>query len=370
MRWQQLTFILMAKGVEDTAFYNYNRLVSLNEVGGNPGREGDFDALDEFHRRNERIAKDWPDTLNATSTHDTKRSEDIRGRLNVLSEIAGDWIDTVRKWSEMNAGAHDHGAPDPNMELLIYQTLVGMWPLDEDERGTVQERVMQYLEKAAREAKTYTSWIDPNTVYEEGIKRFATSILKNEAFCKDFLTFQRRVAQHGFINGLSQLILKMTSPGIPDFYQGTELWDLSLVDPDNRRPVDYERRSSTLRKLKASAERDALDVSTMLRRWGDGRSKLYVTWKTLELRARRAETFGRGSYQRLNAPPNVVAFKRGDDVIVAVPRLVAHLGEWKDEAIDVSGKWKNIFTGEEIEGDRLPLAQVFAKFPVAVLERI
>ena len=364
MRWQQFTGRVMAKGVEDTAFYNYNRLVSLNEVGGNPGREGDFNALDEFHRRNERIARDWPDTLNATSTHDTKRSEDIRARINVLSEIPDEWIAAVREWSSAGKDAHDHGAPDPNMELLIYQTLVGMWPLDEDERGTVQERLTQYLEKAAREAKTYTSWIESNKIYEEGIRNFATAILTNETFCQSFAAFQKKVAYSGFINGLAQAVLKITAPGVPDFYQGTELWDLSLVDPDNRRPVDYERRSSMLRKLKATAERSSLDVSTMLRRWGDGRAKLYVTWKTLDLRSRRAATFGRGGYQRIDVSSNVVAFRRGDDVLVAVPRLVA--GQSPEIAIDLDGTWKNIFTGESFDGGSVPL---FAKFPVAVLER-
>ena len=376
MRWQQFTGRVMAKGVEDTAFYNYNRLISLNEVGGQPGRDGNFDALAEFHARNERIAADWPDTLNATSTHDTKRSEDVRARIHVISELTDDWIDAVRTWSTMNAPAHEHGAPDPNVELLIYQTLVGMWPLDAEERVTVQERLVQYLEKAVREAKTYTSWLTPNTMYEQGVRSFACSLLKNESFCASFESIQRRIAFHGFLNGLSQTVLKITSPGVPDFYQGTELWDLSLVDPDNRRPVDYERRSSMLRKLKASAERDALDVATMLRRWGDGRAKMYVTWKTLALRNRRAESFGRGRYQPIDAGPNVVAFRRGDDVIVAVPRLVTHVSDqlpigevWKDASIAAGGKWTNIFTGDPLEGDSLPLSQVFAKFPVAALER-
>jgi (1->4)-alpha-D-glucan 1-alpha-D-glucosylmutase len=380
MRWQQFTGRVMAKGVEDTAFYNYNRLVSLNEVGGHPGREGDFDALEEFHQRNQRIAADWPDTLNATSTHDTKRSEDVRARINVLSEIADDWTAEVPRWSKMTAGEHENGAPDPNMELLIYQTLIGMWPLDEEECDTVAERLTAYIEKAAREAKTFTSWIDPNTMYEEGVKKFASGILKIDEFCQSFLSLQKRVAFYGFLNGLSQVVLKILSPGVPDFYQGTELWDLSLVDPDNRRPIDYERRSSTLKKLKTTHERGSLDVSTMLRRWGDGRVKLFVTWKMLELRARRAETFGRGGYQPLRVSPNVVAFRRGDDVIVAVPRLITKLAEpgqlplgdkWGTGALaGVSGaKWKNIFTGEVLEGDSLRLADVFARFPVAVLER-
>lgn len=376
MRWQQFTGRVMAKGVEDTSFYNYNRLLSMNEVGGEPGRS-DFDGLAEFHARNERIAREWPDTINTTSTHDTKRSEDVRARINVLSEITGEWADEVTRWSKMNEPCRTDGVPDANVELSIYQNLLGMWPVDEEERATVLERFRAFLEKSAREAKTHTSWIAPNAGYEQALLSFAERILQNEVFMEDFAAFERRVSFFGFLNALSQVVLKITSPGVPDFYQGTELWDLSLVDPDNRRPVDYDRRRSMLKKLKASDERDALNRSTMLRRWFDGRVKLFVTWKALETRARNAETFRRGEYRRLDGGPNVCAFMRGDSIVVAVSRLVAKLVEpgtvplgemWGDASLDAAGSWRNVFTGETLQGDRLRLADVFATFPVAILE--
>lgn len=367
MRWQQFTGRVMAKGVEDTSFYNYNRLVSLNEVGGEPGRSGDFDGLAEFHRRNQQMQRDWPDTLNATSTHDTKRSEDVRARINVISELPELWSKQVRKWSKMNGSLRRDGIPHPNEEMLIYQTLIGMWPQDEEELVTVPERLKQYLEKAAREAKTHTSWIAPNPAYEEALLAFADAALKNEEFCEDFTRVQRRFAFHGFLNALSQVVLKATAPGAPDFYQGTELWDYSLVDPDNRRPVDYERRSSMLRRMKKAPQ----NLDTMLRRWADGRVKLYVTWKLLELRARH--TFD--AYEPIDAGRNVCAFTRGREVLVAVPRFTTELGntlpvaeKWGDRTLPIGGAWTNIFTGERVEADRLPLSQVFAKFPVVVLE--
>jgi len=375
LRWQQFTGRVMAKGVEDTAFYTYNRLVSLNEVGGDPGRGGDFDPIAEFHAHNKRMAAEWPQTLNATATHDTKRSEDMRARINVLSEIAPEWGRTVRRWSRKNAHLRSEGIPHPNEELLLYQTLVGMWPLDEEELATVAERLRQFLEKAAREAKTHTSWIAPNPAYEDALLRFAGAILKEPAFCADFTRFQKRIAFHGALNALAQVVLKATAPGVPDFYQGTELWDFSLVDPDNRRPVDYERRASILKKLSASS------VPTLLRRWQDGRVKMFVAWKTLELRARRAEVFREGDYEPLDAGHNVCAFTRraGEaTVLVAVPRLTTQLvkagamplGEvWGDDAhLAAPGAWRNIFTGATHEGPTLPLREVFASFPVAVLE--
>src|SRR5262249_52847695 len=184
MGWQQFSGWVMAKGVEDTAFYNYNRLISMNDVGGDPGRT-DFDGLAEFHARNRRILERWPDTLNATSTHDTKRSEDVRARINVLSEVPKDWAKHVRRWSKSNAPFRRGGVPHPNEELLIYQTLIGMWPLDDSERSSVRDRLRQFLEKAAREAKTHSSWIAPDIEHEEGLAAFADAILGNHEFCED-----------------------------------------------------------------------------------------------------------------------------------------------------------------------------------------
>ena len=382
MRWQQFTGRVMAKGVEDTAFYNYNRFVALNEVGGEPGRSPDFDPVDEFHLRNERIHRDWPDTMNATSTHDTKRSEDIRARLTVLSEIPDVWQREVRRWSETNAALRPNGIPDPNEELLLYQTILGMWPVDEEEAPDVPERLRQYLEKASREAKSHTSWLAPDAEFEKTYLDYATALVGDGDFRRSLLRLHKRVAFHGYLNGLSQLVLKIASPGAPDFYQGTELWDFSLVDPDNRRPVDYDKRRAMLKKLKTSAERGSLDLGTMLRRMFDGRVKLFVTWRGLDLRKRQAELFRRGDYRRLRSEsPNVVAFSRGNDVIVAAPRLttqlvkagVQPLGDvWGSTTISGApeGTFRNIFTGETIEiAGETRLADVFAKFPVAMLER-
>ena len=376
MRWQQFTGRVMAKGVEDTAFYNYNRLLSLNEVGGNPGRSSEADSLGEFHARNAMIQRQWPHTMNATATHDTKRSEDVRARINVLSEIAPQWESSVRRWSKMNARFQKNGVPHPNEQLLLYQTLIGMWPLDVKELSSVPERLKQYLEKASREAKNHTSWIAPNASYEEALLDFAGAILNDPAFCKDFGRFQKRVAFFGFLNSLSQIVLKATAPGAPDFYQGTELWDFSLVDPDNRRPVDYAQRSAMLKKLKAGT-----DPGMLLRRWKDGRIKMFVTWKLLEARERHADLFRDGTYEPVDAGPNVVAFIRrhGDDaVLVAVPRLVASLVKpgifplgqvWANATLPASGNWQNSFTGEGHEGEEIPLSRLFATLPFAVLER-
>ena len=381
MRWQQFTGRVMAKGVEDTAFYNYNRLISMNEVGGDPGRSGEVDGLREFHTRNAEMQRHWPHTMNTTATHDTKRSEDVRARINTLSEIASQWERRVQRWSLRNAPLRKNGVPHPNEELLIYETLAGMWPLNPKELPGVRERLKQYLEKAAREAKTHTSWIAPDAAYEEALLAFADAILDDQAFCRDLTNFQKRVAFYGFLNGLSQVVLKATAPGTPDFYQGTELWDFSLVDPDNRRPVDYRRRNAMLKKMKAATEKQLLSIDLLLRRWHDGRIKLFVTWKVLDARTRHAAVFRDGSYEPLDAGANVCAFVRrqGDDaVLIAVPRLVASLVKpgtlpigkvWGDATLPASGRWRNLFTGEIHEGEQIALSNLFATFPMAVMEK-
>jgi (1->4)-alpha-D-glucan 1-alpha-D-glucosylmutase len=371
MRWQQFTGRVMAKGVEDTAFYNYNRLISLNEVGGEPGRTGDFDPVREYHARNEVIARDWPRTMNATSTHDTKRSEDVRARLQVLSEISAEWEGQVRRWMRANAFLKKNGVPHPNEELLIYQTLLGMWPLDAGEQAGVPERLRAYLEKAAREAKTHSSWLNPDSEYESALQDFAVALLAHEPFMETFLRLQKRIAFHGALNSLSQVVLKATSPGVPDFYQGTELWDFSLVDPDNRRPVDYEKRSAMLDRL-ASPE-------DLLRDWTSGAIKLFVTSQTLAVRARHREVFTEGSYRAIETgTPSALAYLRGDKVLVVVPRLTTRLVQapefplgdvWSDAALKgVDGSWRNAFTGEVLE--TFALRAVFASFPVAVFEKV
>jgi (1->4)-alpha-D-glucan 1-alpha-D-glucosylmutase len=361
MRWQQFTGRVMAKGVEDTAFYNYHRLISINEVGGEPGRGSDFDPVAELHTRNEAMVRDWPHTMNATSTHDTKRSEDVRARISVLSEIPEEWERELKVWTRANASLKKDGVPHPNEELLIYQTLVGAWPLTAD-------RLRQYLEKAAREAKTHSSWIDVNADYENALEDFAAAVLENETFVRRFQRFHQRIAFHGFLNSLAQVVLKICSPGVPDFYQGTELWDYSLVDPDNRRPVDYAQRAALVAKMPP--------VAQLLKKWQDGRVKLFVTLRALALRSRHAEVFRDGAYRAVDTgSANAVAFTRGDAVLVVVPRLTTHLGKelplgdvWGDHALDVAGRWRNVFTEETLE--TLALRDVFATFPVAVFERV
>jgi (1->4)-alpha-D-glucan 1-alpha-D-glucosylmutase len=368
MRWQQFTGRVMAKGVEDTAFYNYNRLISLNEVGSEPGRGSDFDPVAEMHERNREIAQAWPHTMNATSTHDTKRAEDVRARISVLSEIPDEWQREVRMWTRTNAALKKDGVPHPNEELLIYQTLVGMWPLDPAEEASVPDRLTAYLEKASREAKTHTSWLEPNEPYENALKDFGRAVIANEAFLEPFRGFQRRIAFHGFLNSLSQVVLKATAPGVPDFYQGSELWDFSLVDPDNRRPVDYEKRAAALRDLPAP--------DRLLKSWQDGRIKLFVTQRVLATRAKHIGAFRGEDYRAFNAGPNAVAFTRGSDIAVIVPRLTTRLtgppalplGEvWGDATVALTGRWRNVFTDEVVEDGAL--RNVFASFPVAVLEK-
>ena len=368
MRWQQFTGRVTAKGVEDTAFYNDHRLISLNEVGGEPGRDG-FDPVAELHQRNERIARDWPHTMNATSTHDTKRSEDVRARIAALSGLPDLWQRNVRRWMRINAPLKMDGVPHPNEELLVYQTLAGMWPLEPAEEASVAPRLSAFLEKAAREAKTLSSWLAPDARYEEALCGFAAAVVAHEPFLAAFRPFQRIVAFHGFLGSLAQLVLKVCCPGIPDFYQGTELWDFSLVDPDNRRPVDYARRVAAMGRLPSPA--------ALLRRWRDGRVKMFVTARALEVRARRIEAF-RGAYRAVDTgTANAVAFLRGDaEVLVVVPRLTTALvrpprlpvGDvWGDLTLPVPGRWRNAFTGEVEESGRL--RELLGTFPVGVFER-
>jgi (1->4)-alpha-D-glucan 1-alpha-D-glucosylmutase len=276
------------------------------------------------------------------------------------------WAREVRKWTRVNATLKRDGVPHPNEELLVYQTLIGMWPLDPGEEAGVPDRLRAYLQKAAREAKTHTSWLEPNEPYENALGDFAVGILQHEPFMSAFRHLQKRVAFHGFLNSLSQVVLKATAPGLPDFYQGTELWDFSLVDPDNRRPVDYDRRAAMLRDLPRPAE--------LLKTWTDGRIKMFVTARVLAARARHVATFRAANYKRIEAGETCVAFARGADIVVAVPRLTTRLTRavplgdvWKDAAIAIDGRWRNVFTEEVVEGGAL--RDVFATFPVAVLEK-
>jgi len=409
MRFQQMTGPIMAKGVEDTAFYVYNRFVSLNEVGGYPERFGT--PLDTFHGQNIERTKFWPCAMIATASHDTKRSEDVRARLAVLSEIPDEWRESLLRWSRINRKKKTlidgQMVPDRNEEYLLYQTLIGVWPdrsMDAREHEIFKQRIREYMLKAVREAKGNTSWISPNLPYEEGLLRFIDGLLRfshEDFFLKDFESFQKKVSYFGMFNSLSQTLLKITSPGIPDFYQGTELWDFSLVDPDNRRLVDFKLREELLARLKKKLEMLGGDLRglarDLVREWKDGGIKLYLTSKALNYRKENSPLFLEGSYLPLmsegNVKDHICAFarQRGKRVVlVIVPRFLTSLvngpGEtplgrevWRDSRIVIpdeiaKDEFHNLFTGEiiqTIQKDRhglLALSEILAHFPVAMLD--
>lgn len=411
MKFQQLTGPVMAKGVEDTAFYIYNRLVSLNEVGGEPDRFGMPPA--RFHRWIAERAAQWPLALNSTSTHDTKRSEDVRARINVLSEIPEVWGEVLWEWAAVNRefkSTSEDGEviPSTNDEYLVYQTLLGAWPLEPmDQEGAAEfiARMQRYMEKATREAKVHTSWIDPNEEYDGAMREFVASILRGAdrpeepgRFLESFLPLQLRIARIGMLNSLSQTMMKLTCPGVPDIYQGQEVWDFSLVDPDNRRPVDYRRRLQLLEELEAELEgvgdRSAL-CQALMRTWEDGRPKLYLTRMLLQLRQRLPELFREGSYEALEGSgeqaEHLIAFRRrvsGAEIVAVAPRLCHGLygaameeargfpggGVWGDtvlQGLGGGGEWVGVLSGRRFtDGDGgIAVAELLADFPVEVLER-
>lgn len=409
MRFQQTTGPVTAKGVEDTAFYVYNRLVSLNEVGGDPGRYGESPAV--FHDKNAARLDRWPESLVATATHDTKRGEDVRARINVLSEVPAAWAAEVRRWRALarrfKVDVDGRAAPDANDEYLFYQTLVGAWPARDADAPveTLTGRLAAYMEKATKEAKRHTSWVNPSAAYDAATRGFVTGLLApGGAFLSAFRPFQRLIAAHGAVNSLAQTLLKIVVPGIPDLYQGTELWELSLVDPDNRRPVDFAHRVTLLDALRARIAGESAGApdltalcAELLEHWPDGRVKLYLTHRALTLRRERARLFHAGQYRGL-APggrhaDHVVALARVDGtdaVIAAVPRLTARLagltgrfpvGEpaWEHTWIalpdELAGVYRDRFSGltvatEPYDGVTvLPVPALFAHFPVALLAR-
>lgn len=411
MKFQQMTGPVTAKGVEDTAFYRYNWLVSLNEVGGDPLRVGV--PLATFHQRLRERQAYWPSSLSATSTHDTKRSEDARARINVLSEIPREWKAHVTRWAKLNkkhkVDVEGQLVPDRNEEYLLYQTLVGVWPLtalDDAPYRLLCDRIQEYMSKALKEAKVHTSWVNPDQAYEGAVRRFVEAILdrtKPSSFLDDFLPFQERIAHAGIWNSLSQVVLKIAAPGIPDFYQGTELWDFSLVDPDNRRPVDYGIRVSMLADLQRARAECGSDarrlVRALLDHRVDGRIKLYTTMIGLTYRRANRALFQNGEYISLDSQgpraDHVCAFTRlyrEQAIVTVVPRLVASLisdptsppvgsAIWGDTMALVpswrqGSPYRNLFTGEtwssQTVGERqmLPVADVLGEYPVALLERL
>lgn len=402
MRWQQFTGPIMAKAFEDTFLYVYNPLISLNEVGGDP-RPSAASSSDFFKFVKER-SKRWPLSLNATTTHDTKRSEDVRARINILSVLPEEWHEHLERWSKLNAGhkrlVDGQPVPDRNEEIFLYQTLLGAWPGDTEDLGSFVDRIQAYAIKATREAMVHTRWTVPNVAHENALKRFVASILKpakENAFHSDFKAFQERVAYQGMINGLSQVLLKIVSPGVPDFYQGSELWDFRLVDPDNRGPVDFTTRNTLLSEIRerARADREALPlVETLTKNWGDGRIKLYLIWKALNLRREHTDLFSKGDFLQLPAGcsrrENVAAFLRryrGEWALAVVPRWLARKEGstrsdspaqlWEDTNISLPASapnsWLNVFTGEQVSAldDKkqrsIGVNQVLRRFPVALL---
>jgi len=361
-RFQQLTPAVMAKGVEDTAFYRYTRLVSLNEVGGDPGTFGR--SVEEFHSYCSRIAAKWPATMLTLSTHDTKRSGDVRARTNLLSEIPAEWESAVRRWAEHNERHRSQGYPDRNLEYLMYQTVVGAWPVD-------QPRLVAFLQKAAREAKVHTSWINPIPAFEDALTQFAGSVMADAEFKSDLESFigHHQLVALGRIASLAQTALLLTCPGAPDLYQGSEVWNLSLVDPDNRRPVDYERLASLLSEIRGA------EAGDVLARADEGAPKLWLIARLLDQRRTDPELFGSSNYTPLAAAGaksrHAVGFVR-DRLLVLVPRLVAGLGgDWADTTVDLpAGRWRSLLTGVEQQGGPgVAVAELMRQFPVAVLAR-
>ena len=355
-RLQQLTAPVMAKGVEDTAFYRYHRLVSLNEVGGDPGLFGRPVKL--FHADTNRAARDWPDAMLTLSTHDTKRSADVRARINVLSELPTEWERAVARWATITESAWEGHAPDRNAEYLLYQTLVGSWPISAD-------RVADFMRKATKEAKLHTSWTNPDGDYDDALDRFVRNVVADDAFCDDLqnFLFTTGLTVRGRRNSLAQTALLLTCPGVPDIYQGTEMWDLSLVDPDNRRPVDYGERRAAMTATGAGTPELSHDES--------GTSKMRLIRALLQHRRSYPATFAASAYEPLDCAgvraDDLLAFARGD-LAVVVPRLGRD--DWSDTTVHLpSGEWTDVLSGPVVRGGATPAAELFEQFPVAVLVR-
>jgi (1->4)-alpha-D-glucan 1-alpha-D-glucosylmutase len=397
LKLQQVTGPVTAKAVEDTAFYTYARLVSLNEVGGDPRRFGAQPA--EVHAMLAERGELFPGSLSATSTHDTKRSEDVRVRIDALTELPGEWRSAVVRWARKNAplrgGEEGRPAPDRRDELFLYQTLVGAFPDEGLEPGGAAhrdfvERIQRYVEKALREAKVHTSWTNPDEEYEAAVRRFVGSILSSPQFVAELAALAGRTARAGRISSLAQVALKCAAPGVPDVYQGCELWDLSLVDPDNRRPVDFELRARSLEGIDAELARDPAARAALARALSTpdglvtGRAKLLLLRVALHLRRAERDLFASGDYRPLETDGplarHVFAFARavpGRALVCAVPRLVLGPLEAGGGRIRWEGalaiprplprRWRDAVTGAVREGPALALAELFADFPVALL---
>jgi (1->4)-alpha-D-glucan 1-alpha-D-glucosylmutase len=360
LRFQQFTSPVMAKGVEDTAFYCFNRMIGLNEVGAAPNSNGI--TIDQFHDYCAKMQAQHPLTMTALSTHDTKRSDDVRARLAVLTEIASRMRATFHRWSRRNRPFKTQSFPDPNTEYFLYQTLIGAWPISKD-------RLVAYMEKAVREAKQQTSWTHQNKEFEDALKSFIERILESAEFLSELERFVAQVLLPGRINSLTQTLLKCTAPGIPDTYQGSELWDLRLVDPDNRGPVDYQVRQSMLAELKAG-----LPVDEIMKRMESGLPKMWLIHQASQLRREQPQWFDeRSSYSPLSTDGaksmHVIAFLRADSVAAIAPRWNVRLGGgFGSTMVELpGGNWRNQISGEAVSGGRVRVQSLLQRFPVALL---
>ncbi len=395
MNFQQYTGPVMAKGFEDTILYIYNRLTSLNEVGSDPHNFGI--SKEHFHRFNKLRTESFPFSLNTTSTHDTKRGEDTRARINVLSEIPTEWEQNLKNWIKINRSkkkkVRQQYAPDYNDEYFLYQTLLGTYT-DLGDAEVYKERIKEYVIKAVREAKVHTAWIKPDNEYEEAFLGFIDKIfdrVKNNHFWDEFVPFHRKISHYGVFNTLTQTLLKMTSPGVPDFYQGTEYWDLTLVDPDNRRPVDFEKRHRSLDNIRQAVDNDLEGlIKKLLEQKADGRIKQFLSHRILTARNKEADMFLNGSYIPIEChgkhDNNIIAFGRsfeGSYAVIAAPRLMTGiiredempLGKriWEDTKIELPEgfprNWTDAITGETIKGEdnMFSAGSLFNSFPCALL---
>ena len=361
LRFQQFTSPVMAKGVEDTAFYCFNRLTALNEVGADPSHDGS--TIEDFHAYNAKMQATHPLTMTTLSTHDTKRSDDVRARMAVLTEIPEAWELVIEYWSKNNTRHSAWGLVDRGTEYFYYQTLIGAWPITPD-------RMKAYMQKAMREAKEHTTWVANNKAYEDAVNGFIDATFADERFIGEVQSFVDGIRQCGWINSLSQTLLKYTVPGVPDLYQGTELWDLSLVDPDNRRPVDYDLRRRLLKEI------HTLTIPQIMARIDEGLPKLWTIHRALTLRRAHPEWFGEtAGYTPLpvtgTKSQHAIAFLRGANVITVVQRWSMGLAEdWADTFIDLPpGRWKNHLTDEPLHGTSVPLFELLHDFPVALLTK-
>jgi (1->4)-alpha-D-glucan 1-alpha-D-glucosylmutase len=392
LKFQQYTAPIMAKGLEDTVFYIFNRLAGLNEVGGEPQQFGI--GIAAFHQRNQNRLRDWPASLLATSTHDTKRSEDVRARMVAISEIPDLWRRSLQRWRMINRRwkkrIEDVDAPDANEEYLLYQTLLGTWPVNiksEAERNADSkyvERIQAYMTKALNEAKLNTSWVQPNEQWLAAMHEFIAKILETSArnkFLPSFYPVVEEVARLGAINSLAQVLLKLTSPGVPDIYQGNEIWNFLLVDPDNRWPIDYKLRREMLSFLTSSTPEE------LMQNWPDGRIKMFLTQRLLHFRNKHPDLFRHGNYLPLAGSGILdeccVSFARELDrqwILVIAPRLASRVGfppvgeRWQDTAIELPKDFglenaRDILSNRQahIRDRQLLLADALSALPFAAI---